>query len=108
MGTFTYQAGPRVHIDDRVLAHVQQVIATKLRRNESFVFSWCDGDGDGRTSVWLHPAIPVWFTYGGAIPALNQAWIEALMQRANGPAGMCVVPEPAESLAGDDDPASFA
>jgi len=40
VGKFTYQSGPRIDIEDRTLAHLQVVIANKLRRNESFIFSW--------------------------------------------------------------------
>jgi len=106
MGKFTYQTGPRVDIEDRALAHLQIVIANKLRRNESFVFTWRDpaSIGDGRTSVWLSPSIPVWFTYyGSRTPALNRAWVEALAHTANAPTGLYLVPEPAESTAAEEE-----
>lgn len=99
MGRFTYQAGQRVDIDDRSLAHLQVVIANKLRRNESFVFTWRDdvSVGNGRTSVWLHPAVALAFKYyGGRHPRLNRAWIEALAMTANAPTGLYLVPEPPE------------
>ena len=102
MGRFTYQSGQHVDIDDRPLAHLQVVIANKLRRNESFVFTWRDdvSVGDGRTSVWLHPAVALAFKYyGGRHPKLNRAWIEALAATANSPTGLYLVPEPAEGSA---------
>ena len=41
MGTMYYggSATP-IHIEDRALAHLKVVIATKLRRGESFTVSW--------------------------------------------------------------------
>ncbi|WP_295776503.1 ATP-dependent DNA ligase [uncultured Microbacterium sp.] len=106
MGKFTYQAGPRVDIEDRALAHLQLVISNKLRRNESFVFTWRDDAsiGDGRTSVWLNPAVPLSFKYyGSRTPSLNRTWVEALAHTANAPTGLYLVPEPAELMVADED-----
>lgn len=100
MGKFTYQSGSRVDFDDRILAHLQVVISNKLRRGESFLFTWRDdvSVGDGRTSVWLSPSLAMTFKYfGSRRPSLNRAWIEALAVTANGPAGLYVVPEPADT-----------
>ncbi len=97
MGKLTYGSTVVVDFDDRLLAHLQMVIATKLRRGESFAFSWRDDAavGDGRTTIWLHPALPLVFKYfGGKQPAINRAWVEALLQTANSSAGLHVVPEP--------------
>jgi hypothetical protein len=45
----------------------------------------------------LHPTIPVTVkVYGGRAPAINRAWIDALMMSANSSSGLSVVPEPAE------------
>ncbi len=107
MGKFTYQSGPRVDIEDRALAHLQLVISNKLRRNESFVFTWRDDSsiGDGRTSVWLNPSIPVWFKYyGSRTPSLNRTWVEALAHTANAASGLYLVPEPPEVPA-EEEPA---
>ncbi|HEV7624084.1 MAG TPA: ATP-dependent DNA ligase [Amnibacterium sp.] len=97
MGKLTYDSTVVVDFDDRLLAHLQMVIATKLRRGESFAFSWRDDAavGDGRTTIWLHPALPLVFKYfGGKQPAINRAWVEALLQTANSSAGLHIVPEP--------------
>ena len=61
MGTIQYGNGEEIHIEDRALAHLKVVIATKLRRNESFTLSWQHPDGDpaGRSTIWLHPSIPL-------------------------------------------------
>ncbi|MCU1404655.1 MAG: ATP-dependent ligase, partial [Glaciihabitans sp.] len=44
-----------IDLDDRHLAHLQVVIGAKLRRSESFFFTWKkDAVGDGqRGSIWL-------------------------------------------------------
>jgi len=99
MGKLTYDSTIVVDFDDRLLAHLQMVITTKLRRGESFAFSWRDeaAVGDGRTTIWLHPALPLVFKYfGGKQPAINRAWVEALLQTANSSAGLHIVPEPVE------------
>lgn len=97
MGTLTYDSKLVVTLDDRVLAHLQAVIWSKLRRGEQFAFTWTDPmrSGLGRTSVWLSPSIPLAFEYfGSRVPRLNPAWIDALTKSANSPAGLTVVPEP--------------
>ncbi len=100
MGKFTYDSTLVVDFDDRVLAHLQIVIGAKLRRNESFYFSWRDDSsvGNGRSVVWLHPAISIVYKFhGGRPPAINRAWIEELMATANSSAGLRIVPEPPEA-----------
>jgi hypothetical protein len=86
-------------VDDRALAHLQMVVANKLRRGEPFFFTWKDDPsiGHGRTAVWVHPACNMVFTYhGGRRPPLNRIWIEALSQLANTPAGLRLIPEPSQ------------
>lgn len=54
-------------------------IATKLRRNESFTLSWKHGDGEreGRSTIWLHPSIPLRFSFDDPEPPpLNMDWIQ--------------------------------
>ncbi|MET4156688.1 ATP-dependent DNA ligase [Agromyces sp. PvR057] len=98
MGKFIYET-LRVDFEDRVLAHLQHVIGAKLRRGESFHFSWRDDAsiGNGRTTIWMHPsAMIVYKYYGSRPPSINRAWIEALSQVANSGAGLHLVPEPAD------------
>ncbi len=100
MGKLTYDSTLTVDFDDRVLAHLQLVIGAKLRRGESFFFSWRDDQsvGDGRSSLWLHPTVPLYFKYsGGRPPAINRVWIDALMASANSPMGLHLVSEPSGS-----------
>ncbi|WP_369813327.1 ATP-dependent DNA ligase [Yonghaparkia sp. Root332] len=97
MGQLIYASTFEARFDDRVLAHLQIVIVAKLRRQESFAFSWSKPreEGSGRASLWLHPAIPLVFTFhGGRAPTISRAWIEALMSSANSSAGLRIVPEP--------------
>ena len=106
MGKFTYDREVRVDFDDRTLAHLQIVIGNKLRRGESFFFSWrVDTSlGHGRSAVWLHPYAALTFTFGGSRhPAINREWIEALATAANSPRGLHIVPEPALRAVSDED-----
>lgn len=105
MGKFTYETTTRIDFDDRILAHLQLVITTKLRRSESFIFTWKDDPslGDGRTTVWVHPGANLVFKfYGSRRPSLNPAWVNALAYTANSPRGLYLVPEPAAPAAVED------
>ncbi len=97
MGTIYYGggAGP-IHIEDRALAHLQVVIATKLRRGESFTLSWRHPEEDlrGRSTIWLHASIPLRFVFDDPEPpALSRAWIEELATSANSSGGIMLVSE---------------
>jgi hypothetical protein len=97
MGKLTYDSTLTADFDDRTLAHLQVVIGAKLRRGESFQFTWKDDPaiGDGRSTLWIDEAVPLAFKYQqGPLPQLNSAWIEALMDAANSVSGLRVVPEP--------------
>ncbi|TDW30393.1 ATP-dependent DNA ligase [Cryobacterium psychrophilum] len=97
MGKLTYDSTLTADFEDRVLAHIQVVIGAKLRRGESFYFSWRDDpkSGDGRSAIWMHPSIPLAYKYfGSRSPRLNRDWIEALMVAANSSGGLQVVTEP--------------
>ena len=107
VGKLTYEGNVKVDVEDRALAHLQVVIGNKLRRGESFYFSWADqaSTGGGRTSIWIHPRCSLTFKYfGSKAPQLNPAWIDALSFVANSPSGLRVVPEttepPVEELVG--------
>lgn len=104
MGKFLFEGQLKADFDDRLLAHLQVVIGAKLRRGESFHFSWKDDAsiGDGRTSIWVHPhSVITYKYYGGRLPTLNRAWVDALMFTANSPRGLYVVPEPAAYSSGE-------
>jgi hypothetical protein len=100
MGTLVY-GQHIVSFDDRVLAHVQIVVAAKLRRGEGFFFSWKDGAaaGGGRSSVWLGGAIELQIRYSSvARQTINREWLELLTLSANSPQGLQLCDEPAESF----------
>lgn len=104
MGKLTLDSTLVVEFDDRLLAHLQLVIGAKVRRGESFHFTWKDDPsiGDGRTTVWIHPATPIIYKYfGSRQPTINRAWLEALTLTANSATGLQIVPEPAESSEGN-------
>lgn len=101
MGQLIYASTHEVGFDDRVLAHLQLVITGKLRRGEAFNFSWTNTpeQGSGRTTLWLHPTIPVVFTFAGSrMPAINRQWVEDLMASANSAGGLRVIAEPPATL----------
>lgn len=86
-----------IEIDDRALAHVKQVVVSKLRLNHSFSFSMDPGwhPGHERCCLWLNPAIPLRFVFDDdAGPVINRVWIEQLTLSANSPTGLLLTPEP--------------
>jgi hypothetical protein len=92
MGTLKYD-GVTVHFEDRLLAHIQLVVAQKLRRQEAFLMTWQEADDleGGRTGIWLHPAVLLTFHFGSnENPRIDRAWLEKLMASANSPMGLFV------------------
>lgn len=86
-----------IPIDDRTLAHLKVVIINKLRRGESFTFSWSKSrsEGHGRSTVWISPSLPLHFEFDGSKgPTLNRRWLEELSLIAGGGAGLVIVEEP--------------
>ncbi|WP_353828498.1 DUF7882 family protein [Agromyces litoreus] len=97
MGTLYYgnDATP-IGIEDRALAHLQVAIVTKLRRGESFTVSWSHAEEDppGRTTLWLHPNIPLRFMFDEPDPPeLSRTYLEDLMRSANSTGGIQLIPE---------------
>ncbi|RKT33148.1 hypothetical protein DEU34_1738 [Microbacterium sp. AG1240] len=97
MGTIYYggSATP-IQIEDRALAHLKVVIATKLRRGESFTLSWRHPDDQprGRSTLWLHPSIPLRFVFDDPEPALlSREWVEELANSASSSGGIMLVSE---------------
>jgi hypothetical protein len=97
VGTIYYGGGAMpIHIEDRALAHLKVVIATKLRRDESFTVSWTHPDDQprGRSTIWLHPSIPLRFVFDDPEPAqLSRDWIEELANSASSTGGILLVAE---------------
>jgi len=97
VGTIYYGGGAMpIHIEDRALAHLKVVIATKLRRDESFTVSWTHPDDQprGRSTIWLHPSIPLRFVFDDPEPTeLSREWIEELANSASSTGGILLIAE---------------
>lgn len=94
-----------IQIDDLALAHLKVVIATKLRRNESFTLSWRHPEGDpvGRSTIWLHPSIPLRFVFDDPVaPELRPEWITAMASSANSSGGITLL---TADMISNDEPA---
>jgi len=99
MGTLLYGSrSVSAEFTDRALYHLQVVITAKLRRKESFTFSWQDGPqaGSGRSAIWLDPSSTIHYRFfGSKLPSLNRVWLDALMLSANSASGLVYTAEPA-------------
>ena len=108
MGHLIYGVAPAIEIDDWGLRHLQAVMIARLRRNETFSFSWegvpSIGPLEGVTdhgafgTVWVSQASSLYFSYDGP-PArqLNGAWLHVLSTAASSNAGLRLMPEPVEN-----------
>lgn len=105
MGHLIYGVAPAIIIDDRTLQHLRSVIVTKLRRDESFTFTWgdepdADGAEDGRDggqygSVWISKGASLYFSFEEKPDgALNPEWLRLLADTANSIEGLRPVSEP--------------
>lgn len=86
-----------IELDDRAMAHLQAVVATKLRRGEGFFLQWRDDPavGDGRSAAWIGPNVPLFFKYYGSKPIeLRREWLEAMTMGANSNGGLMLGDEP--------------
>lgn len=94
MGTLYYgNTQQPIEIADRVLAHVKVVVATKLRRGESFTLSWRHTDDvpGARSTIWLHPSIPLRFAFGSPeAETLDPVLLRELVNAANSASGMAI------------------
>lgn len=82
-----------VDFEDRLLSHLQIVIVQRFRRNESLVVSWMDSlaVGDGRSSLWMTPTLPVYFKFAGSkVPTIDTAWLQRLSESAASSTGLIV------------------
>ncbi|KTS07205.1 DUF7882 family protein [Microbacterium testaceum] len=94
MGSLFYgSSADPIQMPDRVLAHVKVVIATKLRRGESFTLSWRHPEGEtvGRSTIWLQPSIPLRFVFGDSEPEmLDPSLLQLYANSANSSGGLTV------------------
>jgi hypothetical protein len=90
-----------IEFEDRALAHLQAVIAVKLRRHEGFFFSWRDDPalGDGRSSIWIETSIPLLFVFATTERhQLNREWLEELTSSSNQSQGLTLIAEPGSEI----------
>ncbi len=80
-----------IAVPDELLAHAKVVIATKLRRGESFTLSWrhAEGEQPGRSTIWLEPSIPLRFVFSTTeSPTIDPDLLRSLATEANSTAGL--------------------
>src|SRR5215204_3195503 len=74
-----------IEIPDRLLAHIKVVVATKLRRSESFTLSWRHPEDipGGMSTIWMQPAIPLRFVFQTESEELDRELLTRLAQASN-------------------------
>jgi hypothetical protein len=92
MGQLRYGSDVQVDVDDELLGHLEAAVISKLRRSESFALRL--DDASGARTVWVSSSSSLQFRYDGERPALDRAWLEALVETANTPAGLRLIPKP--------------
>lgn len=92
-----------VEFPDRVLAHIRVLATSKLRRGESFTMTWRhpSESGEGRTSIWMQPAIPMKFVFDSAeAQQLDPEYLQRLAREASSSNGVFIdTDDPAPQLA---------
>ncbi|SFR92600.1 hypothetical protein SAMN04487846_0671 [Microbacterium sp. cf046] len=93
MGHLFYGNSPEpIEIPDRLLAHLKIVVATKLRRSESFTLSWRHPDDapGGRSTIWMQPAIPLRFVFQSESEQIDADLLKTLAAASNTSNGLFV------------------
>jgi hypothetical protein len=88
-------------LSDRLLAHLQVVVSTKLRRGENFFVSWRNpaSTGSGRQAIWVDNGLHLAFEYeGGSFPKVSREWVEALSSSAATGMGLQLTDENGELI----------
>ncbi len=98
MGFLYYGSGDySVEIDDRALAHVKVAMLSLLRAGHSFAFSHPRPatQGGGRETLWVSPSVELRFRFRGSRPPrISADWLRLIIESADSPVGMRLVPEP--------------
>lgn len=95
MGSLYYGgAGDPIEIPERLLAHIKVVMTAKLRRNEKFTLTWrCPGEG--RSTIWLDPSIPLRFVFDSPDPEpLDPVLLRMLADEASSARGLVIEFDP--------------
>jgi hypothetical protein len=93
MGYLFYgNSGEPIEVPDRLLAHLKVVVATKLRRSESFTLSWRHSEDipGGRSTIWLQPSIPLRFVFHSDSEVLDPELLTRFAKSANSSQGLTV------------------
>ncbi len=92
MGKLIYGAIQRqIVMDDRLLAHLEAVVLSRLRRNNAFALHWKERSdtGEGRRTVWVHPAADLYFEYDSANPGeMDRELLDGLAKAADSNQGI--------------------
>ena len=92
MGKLIYGAVQReIEIDDGLLAHLEVVVLSRLRRNNAFALRWAEraDSGDTRRTVWVHQAADLYFEYDTPdAPQLDRELLDRLAKAADSNAGI--------------------
>jgi hypothetical protein len=95
MGTMVH-GNMSVDFEDRLLTHLQIVLVQRFRRNEPLIISWLDATsvGDGRSSMWMTPTLPVYFKFAGSrVPTIDPDWLRTLSDSAASSSGLILTTE---------------
>ena len=82
-----------VEFPDQVLAHIRVLATSKLRRGESFTMTWRhpSAAGEGRTSIWMQPSIPLKFVFDSAeAHQLDPEYLQKLARAASSANGVFI------------------
>jgi hypothetical protein len=93
MGYLFYgNAAEPIEIPDRLLAHLKVIVATKLRRSESFTLSWRHTEDipGGRSTIWLQPSIPLRFVFHSESESLDPELLVRFAQASNSSQGLTI------------------
>jgi hypothetical protein len=92
MGHLRYGSPVQTYeIEDRTLAHVEIVTLAKLRRGEPFALTVPRPTG-GRSTLWINAASILVFELDGDPGPIDRAWLETLIDAANGASGLRLPP----------------
>jgi hypothetical protein len=94
MGQLHYGTSTTIELEDRALAHIELVMLAKLRRNENFSLVVTSPDGS-RQTLWLNSSSTLSFEYEVGNHEINRQWLDELIDTANSPGGLRILPEPA-------------
>lgn len=101
MGFLHYDTG-QVSMDDRTLAHLQVVVAHKLRRDEPFMLTWTtqSSSGAGRRSIWIANGVPLRFRFDAAVPVtIDRARVGQMITQSFSAAGLTLPDDRADRAA---------